>query len=69
MSTRSEMARACWYLAITTTIPIMAFLGYVVGKEWGKEIIGALLGTLAGISLVWFDVLRSERIFQRRKTR
>lgn len=40
------MARAYRYLAITTTIPIMAFLGYVVGKEWGKEIIGNFAGSI-----------------------
>ncbi len=49
-------------MAITTTVPIMAFLGYAVGKEYGKEMVGALLGTLLGIFLIWFDILRAEKL-------
>jgi len=62
LATRSELGRAFWYMAITTTVPIMAFLGYAVGKEYGKEMVGALIGTLLGIFLIWFDILRSEKL-------
>jgi len=56
-------------MAITTTVPIMAFLGYAVGKEYGKGMIGALLGTLLGIFLLWFDILRAEKLILKKSKR
>jgi len=69
LAARGELGRAFWYMAITTTVPIMAFLGYVLGKEYGKEMIGALLGTLLGTFLVWFDILRAEKLILKKKTK
>ena len=53
-------------MSIATTIPIMAFLGYFLGKQYDKAILGALIGTLIGTFLVWFDILRVEGVITRK---
>jgi len=62
-----EMGRAFWYLGITITIPIMAFAGYIVGRHYGQEILGALVGTLLGTFLVWMDMLKLGGLLGRKK--
>ena len=52
------MGKAFWYLGITATIPIMAFAGYIIGKHYDQELMGALIGTLLGTFLVWIDMLK-----------
>jgi hypothetical protein len=58
VSQRPETSKAFWYLGVTATIPIMAFAGYVIGRQYHQEILGALAGTLLGTCLVWIDMLR-----------
>jgi membrane associated rhomboid family serine protease len=64
---RSEIARAFWYLTLTSTIPIMAFLGYIIGKEFNVALQGALAGALLGTLLMWLDILRTQNLLFRRK--
>lgn len=52
------MGKAFWHLGITATIPIMAFAGYIIGKYYDQELMGALIGTLFGTFLVWIDMLK-----------
>ncbi|MGQ9542780.1 MAG: hypothetical protein ACUVTM_01640 [Candidatus Bathyarchaeia archaeon] len=68
LSRRSEMGRAFWYLGVTTTIPLMAFAGYVIGRQYNKEVLGALAGTLLGTVLVWLDMLKLGGIIGKRKS-
>jgi hypothetical protein len=55
---KQSMGKAFWYLGITATIPIMAFAGYIIGKYYDQELMGALIGTLLGTFLVWIDMLK-----------
>ncbi len=64
---RREIAKAFWYLTLTSTIPIMAFLGYIVGKEFNMALQGALLGALLGTLLMWLDILRTQNLLFRGK--
>ena len=52
------MGKAFWHLGITATIPIMAFAGYIIGKYYDQELMGALIGTLLATFLVWIDMLK-----------
>jgi hypothetical protein len=61
------MGKAFWYLGVTATIPIMAFAGYIIGKEYHQEIVGALVGTLLGTFLVWIDMLKVGGLIGRKK--
>jgi L-cysteine desulfidase len=53
-----SMGKAFWHLGITATIPIMAFAGYIIGKYYDQELMGALIGTLLATFLVWIDMLK-----------
>ncbi len=55
---KQSMGKAFWYLGITATIPIMAFAGYIIGRHYEQELMGALIGTLLGTFLVWIDMLK-----------
>lgn len=67
MSRKPKTDRAFWYLGVTSTIPIMAFAGYIIGKQYHQEALGALVGTLLGTLLVWIDMLRLGGLLRRRK--
>jgi len=64
---QSDTGKAFWYLGVTSTIPIMAFAGYIIGRQYRQEILGALVGTLVGTFLVWLDMLKLSGILRRRK--
>jgi prepilin signal peptidase PulO-like enzyme (type II secretory pathway) len=61
------MGKAFWYLGVTATIPIMAFAGYIIGKNYEQELMGALIGTLLGTFLVWIDMLRLSGLIKAKK--
>ena len=67
MRRQPEMGKAFWYLGVTSTIPIMAFAGYIIGKQYHQEFLGALVGTLLGTFLVWIDMLKLSGLLVRRK--
>jgi|GEM_PF-976443 hypothetical protein len=69
LSRQPEIGRAFWYLGVTTTIPLMAFAGYMIGRQYNKEVLGALAGTLLGTILVWLDMLKLGGIIGRGKKR
>jgi len=62
-----SVGKGFWYLGVTSTIPIMAFAGYIIGKQYGKEVLGALVGTLLGTLLVWIDMLQLSGLLKRKK--
>jgi len=67
LSGQSEMGKAFWYLGVTATIPVMAFAGYVIGKQYHQEVLGALAGLLLGTLLVWIDMLKLGGLLARKK--
>ena len=63
------MGKTFWYLGITATIPIMAFAGYIVGKHYDQELMGALIGTILGTFLVWIDMLKLSGLIGAKKSK
>jgi len=62
-----ETGRAFWYLGVTATIPIMAFAGYYIGRQFDQGVMGALVGTLLGTFLVWIDMIKLSGLIGRKK--
>jgi hypothetical protein len=67
LSRETQTGKAFWYLGITATIPIMAFAGYIVGREYHQEFLGALAGTLLGTLIMWIDMLKLGGVLGRRR--
>jgi hypothetical protein len=66
---QSEMGKAFWFLGVVWIVPAMTFAGYLLGKEYGKPVIGALVGTLVGIFLLFVDVARMSGILKRKSSK
>lgn len=45
----------------------MAFLGYVIGKQYNQSILGVLIGVIFGTLLMWFEILRMEGVIGRKQ--
>ena len=52
---------------MAATIPIMAFAGYYIGRQFDQGVMGALVGTLLGTFLVWIDTLKLSGLIGRKK--
>mgnify|MGYP000344840043 CR=1 FL=1 len=47
------------FLGIALDIVIFTFLGYFIGKNFGHEVLGALLGALFGTALTWYYLFKA----------
>jgi F0F1-type ATP synthase assembly protein I len=66
---RIDYQKAFSYLSIGMTIPLFAFLGFIVGREYGEPGWGIAVGTLLGVGIFLADVLvRASRESQREGT-
>jgi len=45
----------------------MAFAGYIIGRQYRQDLLGALAGTLIGTLLVWIDMLKLSGLLGRKK--
>ena len=44
-------------IGITSIIPIMAFIGYMLGRENDQAVVGAFLGMMLGIFVMLGDLI------------
>ncbi|MFQ5950805.1 MAG: hypothetical protein ACE5KH_01815 [Candidatus Geothermarchaeales archaeon] len=49
--------KAFSYLSLGMTIPLLALVGFIIGREYGEPALGIVLGTLVGIGLFLADVI------------
>ncbi|MCS7386167.1 MAG: hypothetical protein NDF55_05455 [archaeon GB-1867-005] len=56
----SDKPFATWFklFGIAFDIVIFTFLGYYVGRNFGHEVLGALLGALFGTAVTWYYIFR-----------
>jgi hypothetical protein len=55
------------YTTLSMEIPIMAFIGYMIGKQMGQEVIGTFVGILLGTFVMWFHVLNAFKKIEKKK--
>lgn len=63
MSENADLRKAMAFLYLGSTIPVMAFLGYIIGNYYGQPMLGALIGTLLGTVMLWIEALRMGGVF------
>ncbi|NIM44283.1 MAG: hypothetical protein GTN80_00985 [Nitrososphaeria archaeon] len=54
----TKYGEAFYYLGITLDIPIFFFVGFILGREYGQPVLGAFIGTMVGIAMTLFYVIR-----------
>ncbi|MFQ5870742.1 MAG: hypothetical protein ACE5IB_01090 [Candidatus Geothermarchaeales archaeon] len=54
---RVNYRKAFGYLSLGMTVPLLALIGFIVGREYGEPALGVVLGTLVGIGLFLVDVV------------
>jgi len=61
-------AKAFRYVTLSMEIPIMALVGYIVGRGLdGLEVYGMVLGAILGVFLLWFNLYRVFKESKQRK--
>ena len=53
---RMDYRKAFSYLSLGMTIPLLALVGFIIGREYGDPALGIVLGTLVGVGFFLADV-------------